>query len=87
MSAAQRMAGKSFIIHPDVDARVILRSTKELTATEFFVVLISVLKPNGFEAVVHGETARIVPIAVPPLESESELSSDRIYCGRGFRSQ
>jgi len=51
MSAAQRMTGKSFIIHPDVDARVILRSTKELTATEFFVVLISVLKPNGYEAV------------------------------------
>jgi type II secretory pathway component GspD/PulD (secretin) len=66
ISAVARMTGKSFIIHPDVDARVTFRSSKALTATELYDVLITILEANGYEAVVQGETTHIVPIGVPP---------------------
>ena len=66
ISAVARITGKSFIIHPDVDARVTFRSSKALTATELYDVLITILEANGYEAVVQGETTHIVPIGVGP---------------------
>ena len=66
ISSVAQVTGKKFIIHPNVDVQVTFASSKGLTATEYYDVLISILEANGYEAALQGETIHVVPIGVAP---------------------
>ncbi len=74
ISAVAQVTGKGFIIHPDVNAKITYGPSNELTATEYYDALVSILQANGYEAVLLGETTHIVPIGVAPGTGSPPLS-------------
>ena len=66
ISAVAQVTGKRFIIHPNVNERITFGPSEELTVTEYYDALISILEANGYEAVLQGETTHVVPSGVAP---------------------
>ena len=80
------ITGYTFVVHPDVRARVTVASQVPMSTREVFQVFLSTLRVNGYTAVPAGKDFyRIEPEAIAAFSGSGRVSGDNSFVTEVFR--